>query len=206
MRKISLLFFSGAMFFMGSLHAEPCESKFMVRLRGVGVVPQEHSRITPVGGKASVSKDLIPELDLSYFFTKNIAVEAIAGTSYHKVKANGTSLGNLNAGSVRLLPPTVTLQYHWTNCQKLKPYVGAGPNYTFFFNKKAGVLQNVHYKNNAGVALQAGADIFVQKNWFVNLDVKKVFLKTTAEFSNRTVKADVHLNPWFFGIGVGSRF
>lgn len=86
---------------------------WQVRLRGVGVVPNENSTIGTIGGEASVSNSLIPELDITYFFTENFAAELILGTSKHEVKAIGTVAGDIDLGSVYLLPPTLTAQYHF---------------------------------------------------------------------------------------------
>lgn len=104
------------------------EGKWMVRARALGVVPQEDSTITPVGGKADVSNRLVPEVDVTYFFTDNIAAELIAATTPHDVTAKGTSLGDVDVGEAWLLPPTLTLQYHFTDLGGVKPYVGAGVN------------------------------------------------------------------------------
>ncbi|HLD95031.1 MAG TPA: OmpW family protein [Alphaproteobacteria bacterium] len=180
--------------------------KWMARLRILGVNPQVGSSIEPIGGKASVSSDVIPELDFSYFFTKNIALELILGTSHHKVRATGTSDGDFNGSKVKLLPPILSLQYHFTQLsQKVKPYLGAGLNYTIFYDAKKGDFTSISYKNKFGYALQAGVDVNIQGSWYFNIDVKKLWLKTTATI-NESVKANVRLNPWIFGAGVGYRF
>jgi outer membrane protein len=144
----------------------------------------------------------VPELDASYFFTPNISAELIAAVSRHKVSTDG----GVDAGSAFLLPPTLTLQYHFTNLGKIIPYIGAGVNYTHFFNEDAGALNDVKYDDSFGAALQAGADIPLQGNWFANVDVKKIFINTTAKFSPSGVRADVDLDPWFVGFGVGYKF
>lgn len=204
-------------FFGREALSDPCEQtcfpQWMVRVRAVTVVPQVHSSIRPVGGYAHVSSTVIPEIDLSYFFTPNFAAEIIAGTNHHKVTAK-TPIGKIKAGSVWMLPPALVFQYHHYLEGGIKPYVGVGPNYTFFYKEKSGTfLQNVHYKNNWGVALQGGIDFLIGKNfldlqgeWYFNLDVKKIFLKTKVAYLNRTIKASVRLDPWLFGAGFGYRF
>ena len=44
--------------------------------------------------------------------------------------------------------------------------------------------------------------------WSLNLDVKKLWLNTDvkANLGGTALKADVDLNPWIFGVGVGYRF
>lgn len=182
------------------------DQDWMVRVRALGVLPDVSSS-TNIGGHVDVNNSLVPELDISYFFTKNIASELILATTKHDLTAKGTTLGDVNVGSAWLLPPTLTLQYHFTQWENIaKPYVGAGLNYTFFYDTSPGALNSVSYKNNLGYALQAGVDIPVKNNWYVNFDVKKVFLSTTATFNGGAVRADVDLDPWLIGAGVGYRF
>lgn len=141
---------------------------FMVRARILGVVADESGYISN-GTKPRVDNSVVPELDFSYFFTPNIAAELIAAVTPHDVE---TSLGT-NVGGAWLLPPTLTLQYHFTQLDSFKPYVGAGLNYTHFFSTDAGVLKSVEYEDSFGGALQAGVDIPIRDNWYANIDVKK---------------------------------
>jgi outer membrane protein len=179
-----------------------------VRLRGIGVVPTERGAIktaagAPTGLNAEVDNDYVPEVDISYFVTPNIALELIAATTKHDVGASdGTNLG-----SIRLLPPTLTLQYHFAPTSRFSPYVGAGLNYTFFYNEK-GAVNSISYDDNIGYALQAGIDYAIAGAWSFNIDVKKLWLSTdvTADLGGTKLKADVDLNPWIFGVGVGYRF
>lgn len=197
----------------------------VVRARGLAVLPQEKGDLhagNPVNGDigtASVGNDYIPEVDFSYFFTDNIAAELIAGTSRHRVKGNLVSaLGNsIEVGKVSLLPPTLTLQYHFLSKERISPYVGAGVNYTLFYRadeantaNAAGLrITDTSYKNRFGFALQAGVDVALTGAWSLNLDVKKIFLKTdvTASVNGAIpVTSKVTLDPWLVGVGVGYRF
>lgn len=175
---------------------------WMLRGRALGVVPQENSTLTGAPGDVKVDNSLVPEFDISYFFTPNVSAELIAAVTPHHVK---TSAG-VDAGNAWLLPPTLTLQYHFTQLDSIKPYVGAGVNYTHFFNEDAGSLTSVKYEDSFGGALQVGADIPIEGNWYANIDVKKVFISTTAKFSPSGVRADVDIDPWLVGVGVGYKF
>jgi outer membrane protein len=174
---------------------------FMIRGRALGVVPDESGRVSN-GDSVSINNSVVPELDFTYFFTPNISAELIAAVTPHDVK---TSSG-IDAGSSWLLPPTLTLQYHFTQLDSVKPYVGAGVNYTHFFNADAGALTSVKYDDSFGGALQAGVDVPIKDNWYFNVDVKKVFISTTAKFSPSGVRADVDIDPWLIGVGVGYKF
>ena len=175
----------------------------MVRARAIGVIPDEDAT-TSIGGNVSVSNDWVPEIDFSYFVTDNIALELIAATTRHDVSSSVA--GSL--GKVSLLPPTLTLQYHFMPKERFSPYVGAGVNYTFFYNEDApgGGINSIDYKNSFGWALQAGIDYAVGGNWYVNADIKKIFLSTDVSINGGAVTADVDLDPWIVGFGVGYKF
>ncbi len=191
-------------------HAED-DSPFkglLVRGRMLAVLPQSSADISGIGGDTEISNAYVPELDFSWFFTKNIAVEAIAAITPHDVKATGTSIGTVDLGSVWLLPPTVLLQYHHPFQNGFKPYVGAGINYTIFLNEDApgGTVTSIDYQNSLGWALQVGADYMLNEHWLVNVDVKKLFLNTDVSINNGAIKANVDIDPWIIGAGLGYRF
>jgi len=191
--------------------AQDKESPFhglLLRGRALAVIPQSSADISGIGGDTELSNSYVPELDVTWFFTPNIAVEAIAAVSPHDVEATGTSIGNVDLGSVWLLPPTVLVQYHHPLPHGFKPYVGAGINYTVFFDEDApgGTVTNIDYENSFGWALQVGIDYMLDDHWLLNLDVKKLFLNTDVSLNNGAIRADVDINPWIVGVGVGYRF
>ena len=98
---------------------------FMIRGRVIGVIPEDNSSDTTVGGHVRASAQAAPEADFSYFFTDNIAAELIAATTRHTVRAEGTAVGDVGVGSTWVLPPTLTLQYHFMPHAVFDPYVGA---------------------------------------------------------------------------------
>lgn len=177
----------------GTAHAA---DDWMFRVRAIDVAPDASS--APVAGVDAKDK-WSPEVDLSYFFTKNIAVEAIAATTRHRVTLNNAALGK-----VSVLPPTVTLQYHFNPDGSVKPYIGAGLNYTRFYNVKLASNLDVD-KNSWGGALQAGVDIAVSKNSYINFDVKKIYIETDVK-SSGTYLTTLKLNPVVWGVGYGFRF
>ena len=206
MRK--LLFLAGLLFTV-SLSAQ----NWQVRLRGVAVQPNEKSEVSAIGGDVNISNSFIPELDFTYFFNKNFAAELILGTTKHKAVDENSALGDVDLGSVWLLPPTLTLQYHFYPTKTLKPYVGAGLNYTIFYGVKSGDVKDVKYDNTFGFALQGGVDYMLTDKYFLNFDIKKLFLKTDVDVdaSNAvpgatSVPAEVNIDPLLIGFGVGMKF
>lgn len=177
----------------------------MVRARALWVAPDE-SASTTIGGDVDVSNDFVPEIDFTYFVTDNIALELIAATTQHDVSHTPTGI---NLGEVSLLPPTLTLQYHFMPKERFSPYIGAGLNYTFFYDEDpaaGSAVTSIDYENSIGYALQAGVDYAVADNWYVNFDVKKIFLSTDVSMNGGAITADVDLDPWLVGAGVGYRF
>lgn len=194
--------------FLGPSDSPKQPGDVMVRGRALVVAPDVSSTVSTIGGHVDAETVAVPEVDLSYFLTANIAFELIAATTRHSVQDNGSALGNVGLGKVSLLPPTLTAQYHFMPQSRLSPYVGAGINYTFFYDAKApgGTISSIRYDDNVGAALQAGVDYNIAGNWFANLDLKKLFLSTKAHVNGGAVTASVDLDPWLVGVGVGYKF
>ncbi len=172
---------------------------FMMRVRAVNIAP-DVSVSNPALSTLDVSSEWVPEVDFTYFVTPNIGVELILGTARHEVTTSAGSLGKLNH-----LPPTVTVQYHFNPTSTIKPYVGAGVNYTRFYNVDLASGLNVD-KNSFGGALQAGVDIAVTKNGYINLDVKKIWIDTTVKSAAGATVTKLDIDPVVWGIGYGFRF
>jgi len=185
---------------------------FMIRARAIGVLPENtSSSISGAlnGGQVGTSNAAAPEADFSYFLTDNVAFELIAATTEHNLYANGTPglPSSYKVGSTWVLPPTLTVQYHFFPKAQFSPYVGAGLNVTFFYDSKgAGVVNSVAMTNAVGPAIQAGIDYNFSGHWFANVDVKQIFISTTASLNGGAVKAKTALNPTVVGAGIGYRF
>lgn len=186
-------------------------SPWLIRLRLIDVVPYPSSgTLALIGGKVdSVSTQTVPEFDINYFFTPHIASELILATSRHSVTATGTSLGRVGLGGVRILPPTLTIQYHFLPNCIIRPYIGVGVNYTTFNNVSSGpVASSVSYQNTFGPAVQMGSDFALTKHWLLNVDAKKIYVQPNVDVRTAlgTIHTKVHLNPVVIGAGVGYQF
>ena len=200
--------------------AMAAEGDWLLRVRGILVAPNEESSgVNPAfpTDQVSVTNSFMPEVDISYFLSNNVALELIAATTKHEVGGkSGTPAAIGKLASTWVLPPTLTLQYHFAPDAKARPYVGAGVNYTLFYSEDAsGGLETavgptkVSLSDSFGYAVQAGLDIDVGKNLFLNVDVKYVDMDTTAKLRTtaaglQTVKVDI--NPFIVGAGFGFRF
>lgn len=153
----------------------------------------------------SVNNKTFPEVDITYFFSPNLAAELILTyPQKHDLRSNGATIGSL-----KHLPPTLTLQYHFP-MGAARPYVGAGLNYTHFSSVKFApavvtALNPSIDKSSFGLAVQVGVDVPVGGGWLFNLDLKKVSLKTDV-FAGTTKAGTFKVDPLLFSVGFGKRF
>ncbi|TDN69814.1 OmpW family outer membrane protein [Paraburkholderia sp. BL10I2N1] len=183
---------------MGGIHA----GDVLVRLRAISIMPQVGTNNTLSALNVGVNNAIVPELDFTYMIRDNIGVELILGTSRHQLTSNTGNLGGVN-----VLPPTLLLQYHFNHQGRVRPYVGAGLNYTYFYNNglNAGG-QPISISNHSfGPALQAGVDVQVAKNLFINADIKKIWMRTDASLGGSSL-GTLHIDPLVVGLGVGMKF
>ncbi|UDF37063.1 UNVERIFIED_ORG: outer membrane beta-barrel protein [Shinella sp. XGS7] len=183
--------------------AQQAEGPWMVRVRALHL---DSANKDSTGLDLSVNNKTFPEVDISYFFTPNWAAELILTyPQKHDLKAGGAKIGSL-----KHLPPTLTLQYHFAPTGTFRPYVGAGINYTHFSSVRfepavVAALDPSIKKNSYGLALQAGADIELSKNLYLNVDIKKVKIDTDVS-SKGTKVGTFKVDPVLFGVGLGMRF
>lgn len=196
------------------------DDTWFVRVRGIAVAPHDDSSLVSVNGAplagsgVGVDTAFVPELDITYKFTPHIGAELILATSQHNVLAQGSLEGLGEVIDTWVLPPTLTLQYHFNPEGQFRPYVGAGVNYTVFYSEEVnGGLDapgaTVDIDPSWGYALQVGADYEFADRWFLNLDLKYIDIGTDANFLNSAVGAasvDVDIDPFVVGFGVGYRF
>lgn len=199
-------------------HAEAGD--VLIRLRGIVVAPNEDSSdIEPAfpGEQVSVDDSFAPEVDFSYMVTDNFGLELIAATTKHNASGTSGTTGSIGRlASTWVLPPTLTLQYHFIPDGAIRPYVGAGINWTLFYNEEADAdleaavgPTEVNLSDSWGWALQAGVDIPINERFFINADIKYIDIDTTATLNTTAAgqqKVRIHLDPIVAGVGVGYRF
>jgi outer membrane protein len=179
------------------------EGPLLVRVRALNL-NSANSDSTGLG--LSINNKTFPEVDFSYFVAPNIAAELILTyPQSQKLYSNGTQIGTL-----KHLPPVLTLQYHFNPTGTVRPYVGLGVNYTNFseVNFDPAVQNALHpgiKHSSFGMAYQAGADVAISKGIYLNFDVKKVDLGTTV-YSNHASVGKFKVNPTLASVGLGWRF
>lgn len=176
------------------------DGAWLVRARAVNLDPADRDTIAITD--VTINRKTIPEVDISYFFTPNVALELVL-TYPQKQDVRSTAHGG-KIGTLKHLPPVLAAQYHVTAFGAFKPYVGAGINYTIFsdVNLPAGFTID---KRSTGGAVQVGFDYALTKALSLNVDVKKVQIRTDL-YSNGTNLGTIKVDPLLVGVGIGYRF
>lgn len=196
------------------------QGDLLVRVRGIMVAPNESSSgIAPTfpTEKVKVSNSVMPEIDFTYMLSKHVGAELILATTKHEASGHTGTTGSIGKlASTWVLPPTLTLQYHFAPEGAVRPYIGAGVNYTIFYAEKASKglesavgETDVSMKASFGYALQAGVDVPLTDRTFLNFDVKYIDMDTTTRLATTAIGTQsvrVHLDPVVVGVGFGMRF
>ena len=193
------------------------ESPWLVRVRALDMEVDNGnspSAVVPALGKLETEDKVFPEIDISYFLSEHWAAELIL--TYPQ--KHDLAFAGVDIGSLKHLPPTLTLQYHFLPAGTIRPYIGAGVNYTRFSDVKingqpaVGVDSPIDVDRSSwGLAGQVGVDFQVAANWFLNLDAKYVRIEAqdvriTGGALAGTEVTDLDIDPWLLSVGIGYRF
>lgn len=198
---------------------------WFVRAGAANVAPDASSSALVLDGSAiadssaDVDDNTALGLTIGYKFTDRWGIEVLASSPFtHDISAatGALNLGTVAAGETSHLPPTVSLQYFFADTDSVwQPYVGAGVNYTIFFDEDVdaqleGVLGagELELDNSLGLALQAGFDYLLTDQLAINVGVWWVDIDTDAEFTfaaNR-LTTNVEIDPFVYAISLGWRF
>ena len=213
----SIAVFSLALASLAVVPVARAEGPWMVRLRATGLIMSNASvegegALTPAllaEDAIEVNNKVIPDINISYFFTPNLSAELVLTYPQEQdVKITEGPLAE-EIGTFKHLPPTLTLQYRFLPEGPVQPYVGAGLNLT--------LISDVNLRSNVagadlglddmsiGAAAQVGADFPIQNQWYFNVDVKKVFIRSDVTVDGDKV-SEAKLDPLLIGAGVGIRF
>ena len=172
------------------------------------------------GLQVSVDDNTQLGLNALYFFDKNWAVELLAATPFtHDITVHDKNavlgVDGVKLAEVTHLPPTISAIYYFDTQSNFKPYVGAGINYTIFFEEefeaapKSLGFSDLSLDSSFGLALQVGADYYFDNNWHVNASVRYIDIETDATFKvGGTVNgtADVAIDPMVYSLMIGYKF
>ncbi|WP_339525753.1 OmpW/AlkL family protein [Pseudomonas sp. EA_35y_Pfl2_R111] len=200
----------------------------IVRAGAITVDPQESSSDIWVGAlgtdvagtQATLDSDTQLGLNFAYMLTNNIGIELLAATPFsHNVGVKGMPGGfaglNGKLGELKHLPPTLSVVYYPMDSNSaFQPYVGAGINYTWFFDTKLSSaaedkgFSGLDMKDSWGLAAQVGMDYMLTDNIMLNAQVRYIDIDTTGttSFGGEKVKVDVDVDPFVYMVGLGYKF
>jgi outer membrane protein len=199
----------------------------IVRAGAITVDPREdsgpinHATLGEVSGSgATLDSDTQLGLNFAYMLSNNIGIELLAATPFsHDVGVKGMpgAFAGLNGklGSLKHLPPTVSVVYYpLDSSSAFQPYVGAGINYTWFFDTELSSeaegkgFSGLDMKDSWGLAAQVGMDYMLTDNIMLNAQVRYIDIETTGTtyLNGAKVKVDVDVDPFVYMVGLGYKF
>ncbi|MDR0588137.1 MAG: outer membrane beta-barrel protein [Burkholderiales bacterium] len=204
--KLALSLITTAVALTFAVGVQAQESQWAVKGGIAAVIPKSNNG-TLVGDtyKLDVGTSVRPSIVLEYFITPNLSAEVLGAWPFRSdLKLNGAK-----AAKVDYLPPTVSLNWHFLPGNTFDPYLGLGLNYTFFYSEKernnalAGAKLDV--KNTFGVALHGGVEFNIDKNWFVNADLRWISIRPKVKLDGGDI-GKAKIDPWVIGLQAGYRF
>ncbi|MCU0305242.1 MAG: hypothetical protein MUC56_14415 [Thermoanaerobaculales bacterium] len=189
---------------------------FILRLRAINISPDETSEeIGDFGSYVAVDSATVPEVDFTWMFASTLGVEVVAAIADHDLSATGGAISGADLGTVSLLPPTVVLQWHPFPEGLLDFYLGAGVNYTTFYDYDlsgtlAGLgVTDIDFSDSFGLAGNVGLSVYLGDHFHFNGDIKYIQISTDADIqvgSDTLDEVSVDIDPWVFGFGIGWKF
>ena len=151
-----------------------------------------------------VDSDIKPTITAEYFVRGNLGIEVLASWPFeHDIAIAG--LGTV--GSTKQLPPTVSLQYHF-DAGRVRPFVGAGVNYTMFFSEDTrGALEGTRLSldDSWGLAAHAGLDFAIGERGALRVDVRWMDIDTDVELDGADI-GTVQIDPLAYGFAYVFQF
>lgn len=168
---------------------------------GIGAVLPKSDNGTLAGGEADVNDNVRPTLTAEYFVMDNVGIELLAAWPFkHEIDISGIG----DAGDVKHLPPTLSVNYHFPTQSAWKPYVGLGVNYTYFFDESS-PLGKLDLDDSFGVAAQIGLDYAVSDNAALRANLRWIDIDSDVKLNGAKIgKAEI--DPWVVNVAYVWRF
>ncbi len=205
MKKITALTLAALMSTAAAPALAQSQGDITLGLGAHGVFPKDNNGVLAGGAvPIDVQESIRPTVTVEYFVADNIGIELLAAWPFdHDIKSNGAKIGE-----VKHLPPTLSLQYHFTNKSGVTPFVGAGLNYTHFFDDKAtGPLagNNLSLDDSWGLALHAGLDVALSDKAAIRADVRWIDIESDVKLNGVNI-GTAKIDPWVFGFAYVMKF
>ena len=200
----------------GAITVDPREDSGNLNLDGTGVA----------GTRATLNSDTQLGLNFAYMLTSKVGIELLAATPFsHEVGVKGVSAAvgipglDGKLGDLKHLPPTLSVVYYPMDSNSaFQPYLGAGINYTTFFqedlssDRKAQGFSSFDVDDSWGLSFQVGADYMLTEKLMINAQVRYIDIDTEATIKGPTAlgvsetKVDLDVDPMVYMVGLGYKF
>ncbi|MCB1553391.1 MAG: outer membrane beta-barrel protein [Xanthomonadales bacterium] len=151
-----------------------------------------------------IGSDTQPTFVLGRMLDEHWGLELLAALPFqHDVRLNGDK-----ALEFKHLPPTLSVQYYFAPGAKVRPFVGAGLNYTWTFEEdESGALDGtkVSIDNSFGFAGQLGLAVDLSPKWHLVFDARWIDIDADVSVNGDNV-GSVQVDPWVYGAYIGYRF
>ena len=191
----------------------------LLRFGVASVMPNDDSgEVEPLSGTGvSVDNGISLGITVTYMVSDTFGVELLGALPFeHDITGNKGAIDGVEVGTTDQLPPTFVAQYYFQPNSDVRPYVGAGINYTTFMDEEAdSELEDIvgetkiSLDDSVGLALNAGVDIDINDDWFFNTSLWYIDIDTDGTLKTAgagKLEVDVEIDPWVVMIGVGTRF
>jgi outer membrane protein len=200
---------------------------FILRLGTATVEPDESSSVVTTAATGALAATAVGVgnntqlgINFVYMYTDSIAVEVLAATPFqHDLSVSGLSqygFATTDLGDTKHLPPTVSALYYFgTSQSSVRPYIGAGVNYTTFFSESLSsqartelAASSLDIDDSFGLSFRAGLDFQLNDKWLINASVWNIDIDADASFNSALgkVTADVEIDPWVYMVSLGYKF
>ncbi len=181
--------------------------KWLFRV-GISQINPEKENLDIGNAFVVVDSDLTPTATVEYMITPHIGTELmVAWPATHGIDLKPYNGANSRVGQVDVMPPTLSVNWHFNPNGVWRPYVGAGVNYTLFSGEETrGALSgsDLSLDDSIGAAGQVGIDVG-ERNWFFNAVVRYIDMGSDIELDGADL-GSIDINPWVYGVHVGYRF
>lgn len=190
----------------------------LVRFGPATVMPNDDSgEVEPVANTGvEVEDGNSLAFTVSYMYTDNIGFSVLGSLPFeHDIKGD-KDLDGIDVATIEHLPPTFIAEYYFDPGSDVRPYVGAGINYTIFSNEDAdseletlvGGDVDIDLDDSVGLAVMAGVDVDINEDWFFNASLWYIDIETDAELDTPIgdLEVNVDIDPWVVMVGVGTTF
>ncbi len=208
---------------IASVKAQAQESafkSFSVKVNGGYSVTNETSKIQTVGGRYKLNNSPVAGFGVAWFLTPSWSAEISASAGRYGIFLSGGDYSSMQVlrdeisiGKVWIIPVSLSVRYHVTRWEKLKPYVAAGRTFLLFNYPDPGWgADAVEYHSRAALHAGIGADYHIGNNWFINGELRHHFTNrsdVTPDFTNSVgwkLNGQLKPDPAQVSIGIGYRF